>query len=246
MQYVAWFLRTHLSSAKISKAQQLLPPKKGTAEENWEKPSDGLCKGEPEEGSGREGENISGTLGKKDGEGRGGGNTIGRGDFLEPITKKKPQEEEGRKEEEEKIITVLKERGNESVFATSLPTTTRAWKEEEEEDKSLDTHRHTQIWRKKRASASKCKMFFKRIRIRKNMPPLEINSTYTFSTFFAYGCLQISSWGPLDLNEKTQFSSPRLRTKKKHNALPEGHLPRSGHSQPGLALVLAIQLSGKK
>ena len=40
---------------------------------------------------------------------------------------KKPQEEEGRKEEEEeKIITVLKERGNESVFATSLPTTTRA------------------------------------------------------------------------------------------------------------------------
>ncbi len=46
---------------------------------------------------------------------------------MEPITKKKPQEEEGRKEEEEeKIITVLKERGNESVFATSLPTTTRA------------------------------------------------------------------------------------------------------------------------
>ncbi len=80
---------------------------------------------------------------------------------------------------------------------------------------SRHTQTHSNLTQKNRASAFlNAKCFLKRIKIRKNMSPLEINSTYIFSTFFAYGCLQISSWGPLDLNEKTQFSSPRLRTKK--------------------------------
>ena len=160
LQYVAWFLRTHLPSAKISKAQQLLPPQKRNS-----------------------GRKLGKTLRRSFQRGARGRKRKGRGKYIRHSREKRWGRKRRRKylwkrrffgTDHEKKATRggRKKRGGGGENNYS-PQRKGEWErfchltsdniksmKRRRRDMSLGTHRRTQIWRKKRASASKCKMFF--------------------------------------------------------------------------------------